>query len=341
MRSVWPWLSVCAVIAVIVGSGTSFAPLYLDNWGGDTRHYMCPFLGGRDAAVRAVFAGMCVTPLPWYAIVTVLCALLAVMYAVFCEMAMRLDSMGNMRVRGAMSKSGWRARGVAAAWAVAGLLAMIVLTVLTREIWLPVVWTVGVALVWIQASWHVISRIRVSLNGVMSNGVLAAAWGFIVTLMTQRLVCFHITLSGGVTGAVMAACVAWAICSVVDDIAGAASSVNRRAMTTQGVIAFIIAWAVAYYGGNIPGADSSKRISTQLCPQFSVTETGARIASCSSDGLIPLLSSVELALAVIALPLGACAAISCHCGKKILARILYGLAGLCVGVSFVIGRTLA
>lgn len=31
--TVWPWLSASAVIAVLIGAGTSFAPLYLDKLG--------------------------------------------------------------------------------------------------------------------------------------------------------------------------------------------------------------------------------------------------------------------------------------------------------------------
>ncbi|MBM6695499.1 hypothetical protein H6A11_00315 [Bifidobacterium pullorum subsp. saeculare] len=61
--TVWPWLSVSAVIAVLIGAGTSFAPLYLDNWGGDARHYMYPMIGGHNVDDPRVDAGLCVTPL--------------------------------------------------------------------------------------------------------------------------------------------------------------------------------------------------------------------------------------------------------------------------------------
>ena len=47
-HSVWPWLSTSAAIAVLIGAGTSFAPLYLDNWGGTASHYMCPVIGGHS-----------------------------------------------------------------------------------------------------------------------------------------------------------------------------------------------------------------------------------------------------------------------------------------------------
>ena len=85
--TVWPWLSVSAVIAVLIGAGTSFAPLYLDNWGGDARHYMYPMIGGHNVDDPRVDAGLCVTPLAWFVVVSALCLLLAVVFAVYCETA--------------------------------------------------------------------------------------------------------------------------------------------------------------------------------------------------------------------------------------------------------------
>ena len=95
--TVWPWLSASAVIAVLIGAGTSFAPLYLDNWGGDARHYMCPMIGGRNVDDPRADAGLCVTPLAWFVIVSALCLLLAVVFAVYCEMAAHLDAAGGLR----------------------------------------------------------------------------------------------------------------------------------------------------------------------------------------------------------------------------------------------------
>ena len=108
--TVWPWLSASAVIAVLIGAGTSFAPLYLDNWGGDARHYMCPMIGGRNVDDPRADAGLCVTPLAWFVIVSALCLLLAVVFAVYCEMAAHLDAAGGLRAGGVMTRSARRAR---------------------------------------------------------------------------------------------------------------------------------------------------------------------------------------------------------------------------------------
>ena len=161
--TVWPWLSVSAVIAVLIGAGTSFAPLYLDNWGGDARHYMCPMIGGHNVDDPRVDAGLCVTPLAWFVIVTALCLLLAVVFAVYCEMAMHVDATGRLRAGGVMTRSARRTRN-AMLWTLPAFLAVgLALGVLTGAAWLPLVWLVVFFAVWLQAGWHVCDRIGLRL----------------------------------------------------------------------------------------------------------------------------------------------------------------------------------
>ena len=149
--TVWPWLSVSAVIAVLIGAGTSFAPLYLDNWGGDARHYMCPMIGGHDVDDSRVDAGLCVTPLAWFVVVSALCLLLAVVFAVYCETAAHLDAAGGLHAGGVMTRSARRARN-AALWTLPAFLAVgLALGVLTGAAWLPLVWFVALSAVWLQA----------------------------------------------------------------------------------------------------------------------------------------------------------------------------------------------
>ena len=138
--TVWPWLSASAVIAVLIGAGTSFAPLYLDNWGGDARHYMCPMIGGRNVDDPRADAGLCVTPLAWFVIVSALCLLLAVVFAVYCEMAAHLDAAGGLRAGGVMTRSARRARN-AMLWTLPAFLVVgLALGILTAAAWLPLVW---------------------------------------------------------------------------------------------------------------------------------------------------------------------------------------------------------
>lgn len=209
--TVWPWLSVSAVIAVLIGAGTSFAPLYLDNWGGDARHYMCPMIGGHNVDDPRVDAGLCVTPPAWFVIVTALCLLLAVVFAVYCEMAAHLDAAGGLHAGGVMTRSARRARN-AALWTLPAFLAVgLALGVLTGAAWLPLVWLVVFFAVWLQAGWHVCDRIGLRLTTRTANDTLAAIWGFGVALVTHALVCYHVTFIGGIRGAALSACCSWAI----------------------------------------------------------------------------------------------------------------------------------
>ena len=345
-HSVWPWLSASAAIAVLIGAGTSFAPLYLDNWGGTANHYMCPVIGGHSVDDPQGDAGLCVSPLPWFATVSLLCLMLAVVFAVYCEMAVRLDVAGGVRAGGVMSRSARRARN-AMFWTLPAFLAVgIALAVLTGAVWLPLVWAVAFAVVWLQATWHVCDRIGLSLATRTANDTLAAVWGFGVALITHALVCFHVTFGGGMVGAVLAACCSWAIATVTDgdvDASGELAATDRRISTARGVVAFIIQWMMAYNAIRSLQESSTvaTRTGTRLCPQFSVDGSGQRIASCSPDGLLPALSTTGLIVAVVALPLGVCAAMACHVGKRALARTLYALTGLCTASAFVIGVTLA
>lgn len=342
--TVWPWLSVSAVIAVLIGAGTSFAPLYLDNWGGDARHYMCPMVGGRDVDDPRADAGLCVTPLTWFVIVMVLCLLLAVVFAVYCEMAMRLDAAGGVHVGGMMTRSARRARN-AALWTLPAFLTVgFALGVLTGAAWLPLVWCAAFVAVWLQAGFHVCDRIGLRLTTRTANDTLAAIWGFCVALITHALVCYHVTFIGGIRGAALSACCSWAIASVTyDDAAvGEQAATDRRIATARGMIALIAQWMLAYNA--VRAAEDSStvtpRTNTRLCPQFAV-DAGIRISSCSPEGFVPLLSTIGLAAVVAALPVGVCAAMACHFGRRTLARALYAVMGLCEATAFVIGVTLA
>ena len=345
LRTVWPWMSVSAIIAVLIGAGTSFAPLYLDNWGGDEHHYLCPMIGGRNVDDPRVDAGLCVTPLAWYVIVTLLCLLLAVAFAVYCEMAMRLDTAGGLHAGGVMTRSARRAWH-AMLWTLpAFMITTVVLMVLTGKIWLLALCVVAAVAVWTQGAWHICDRIGLSLRTRTVNDTLAAVWGIGVVLTTHALVCFRVTFSGGVVGAVLAACCSWAIASVSDDgdVAGEQAAADRRISVARGVIALIVQWMMAY---NVirpltAATTATGGAATRLCAQFWVSETGVRISSCSPEGFVPLLSTVGLIVVVAALPLGVCAAMACHFGRWALSRSLYAAAGLCTATAFVIGVTLA
>lgn len=345
VHPVWPWLMVSAVIAVLIGAGTSFAPLYLDDWGGDARHYPCPMVGGRSAADHAFDAGLCVTPLAWYALVTVLCLLMACWLGMFCEMAVRFAAAGGVRGDGSMSRSARRARTSALLSLIPYAIIGLALGVLTGAVWLPPVLCAVVMAIWLQAAWHVCDRIGISLATRTANDTLAAAWGFGVALMTHALVCYHVTVRGGVLGAVLSACCSWAIAATGKEVdaAGERGPAARRIATARGVIAFIVQWLMAYNTVRSLEESSSvaQRTGARLCPMFVTDDSGVRIASCSADGLVPLLSSAGLIVAVAALPIGACAAMACHFGRWMLARVLYAVAGLCMASAFVIGVTLA
>ena len=341
--TVWPWLSVSAVIAVLIGAGTSFAPLYLDNWVGDARHYMCPMIGGHDVDDSRVDAGLCVTPLAWFVIVTALCLLLAVVFAVYCEMAMHVDAAGGLHGGGVMTLSARRARN-AALWTLPAFLVVgLALGILTAAAWLPLVWLVAFFAVWLQAGWHVCDRIGLRLTTRTANDTLAAIWGFGVALTTHALVCYHVTFIGGIRGAALSACCSWAIASVSynGDAVGEAAAADRRIATARGVIASIIQWVMVYNAVRAGESASNQTTATWLCPQFSVTASGARVGSCSPEGLRPLLSSVGLVLMVATLLASVCAAMACHFGRRSVSRGLYAAAGLCAASAFVIGTVVA
>lgn len=342
--TVWPWLSASAVIAVLIGAGTSFAPLYLDNWGGDARHYMCPMIGGHNVDDPRVDAGLCVTPPAWFVIVTALCLLLAVAFAVYCEMAMHLDAAGGLHAGGVMTRSARRARN-AMLWTLPAFLVVgLALGVLAGAAWLPLVWLVAFFVVWLQAGWHVCDRIGLRLTTRTANDTLTAIWGFGVALTTHALVCYHVTFIGGIRGAALSACCSWAIASVSydGDAVGEAAAADRRIATARGVIASIIQWVMVYNAVWPRGESASNQTTaTWLCPQFSVTASGVRVSSCSPEGLRPLLSSVGLVLMVATLLVSVCAAMACHFGRRSVSRGLYVVAGLCAASAFVIGTVVA
>lgn len=266
--TVWPWLSASAVIAVLIGAGTSFAPLYLDNWGGDARHYMCPMIGGHNVDDPRVDAGLCVTPPAWFVIVTALCLLLAVVFAVYCETAMHVDAAGGLHAGGVMTRSARRTRN-AMLWTLPAFLVVgLALEILTAAAWLPLVWLVAFFAVWLQAGWHVCDRIGLRLTTRTANDTLAVVWGFGVALVTHALVCWHVTFIGGIRGAALSACCSWAIASVSynGDAVGEAAAVDRRIATARGVIASIIQWVMVYNAVRAGESASDQTTATWLCP---------------------------------------------------------------------------
>lgn len=341
----WPQRVASAAIAVLIGAGASFAPLYMDLWGGDMRHAMCPVLGGRPDVPDGRGYGLCVTPLPWFFGMGALCLLMAVCFASYCDCAGRFAERGGLPADGHVPESmrgAWRGMP---AWLFSGFACCAALSVLAGAGWLPTLYFVAVMGVATQAMWDVLGRLGVSVPAAAVRVLSALAWGGAVAVVTQALVSYRVTFSGGVAGAVISACCAVMLCSVGnDDDDDLGLSGLLRTGPWFGSLALSLAWVLTLHRV-VPLVAGPVRVNA---PAFSVNDAGGLVESPWGEHAIPALVVVAVALTVVALVAGVAAAVVAGArsgrgaaNRMRLARLGYAVAGVCMAVAFVIGFTLS
>lgn len=333
-----------ALISVLIGAGTSFAPLYIDIQGGAMRHVMCPWTGGRPDVPDAQGNGLCVTPLPWFFIVGALCLALSCCLALFHECAKRFVLAGGMPGDGAVTSAARRPWFGALACVIVGMLVFgLPLGLLTGAAWLGVALLVIVIGMWMQMVWNVAGRLGLSPPRWISADLSAAVWGGAIALLTQLLESGRLTFSGGVTGAVVAACCSLSIRSMGDgtqtDDGGLCGVFHAAPLVGALSFAFAFVLTVGHVRSWLPASGGARTL------VFSSSEVGGLIETEWGPHTLSVIAIsacvVSLIAGISACVLAAWSAAPEEARRRWLVPVLYALAGLCLAVAFVIGFTLA
>ena len=291
------FIAIVAAVSSLIGAGTSFAPLYIGIWGGDMYHANCPVLGSRPVPDSEY--GLCVTSPRWFGAVTLVCLCLAVLGAVaFVHTANRIVS---LRLDEGAARRGAKPAGYYIDPVNIGCLAATVMAVLVLVIVSGNWGVVPFVVVWWLVSFFAMRLLRAGKphtgSRVLFCVIGAGLFGMVPAVFTQWVLMDRVSASGGVQGAMLGACAAYALLSAglfagMDEVRvnGAGADPPHRIRIPRGAIAQLIVMVFALV--SYRGYANPQEIGA-LCPALSATSIGGLVSSCLSESMIHMIIVTE------------------------------------------------
>ncbi|KAB7790795.1 hypothetical protein [Bifidobacterium leontopitheci] len=338
--------AVMTAIAALTGAAVSFAPLYVDIWGGEMMHPECPVINRMSYYTSGPYPGSgdmygdCLTPLPWYAAITAIALVMTVTGTVV--MLQFVAASARMRKAG-RSKPAYRML----AWLVVPLLAAVALLVWGGNWENIVVWLISAA-VW--AAYALLSLRGGSDDSASGTGhttaiirqvLLAVATGVMPLFVAEYALSDYINMSGGAYAAFCLGLMAFALTMLPSTLHESREPASRGVTVHRIIVSIVAVLSWVWFAAMTWTYRSHGLTATDFCPATGVREHGIGMtATCIGSGALDTLRTLMLTLPAVS---GVLLVLACVCiwtNRRRTATVLILSGSLIAAAAFGLAFTL-